>query len=187
MYFFYFLSYVYLPVEPCSVHSFNVYSFILGQPSIALQLEYHGLSREKMARWICNSVRGWVWAPRAVCLQIHLSNQILLHSLLFPHRPDILHSVWQQGAQDEVKGLRFNDALPQHSLNIPPSSAPVPRMLCPGLDHPCPLPHLNLKPFILLLCFRNFFFRQCNPESTLPCYSFVWTCEWWFVTKMLNM
>lgn len=46
-----------------------------------------------------------------------------------------------------------------------------------------PSSHPNLKPFMFQFCF----FQQCNPESTLPCYSFVWTCEWWFVTELLNM
>lgn len=70
---------------------------------------FHVVTR-KIVRWICNSVWGSVWAPRAVCLQIHLSapNQILLDRCLSPHCPDILHSVWLQGVQDKVKGLRFS-------------------------------------------------------------------------------
>lgn len=135
----------------------------------------------KIVRWICNSVWGRVWTPRAVCLWIHLSapNQILLDRRLSPLcPPDILHSVWLQGVQDKVKGLRFSDQgpplihCPTHLHLTQYRTSPAPR-------HP---PKVSPKPqaihYSVLGLFFVFFFRQCNPESTLPCYSFVWTCEW---------
>lgn len=46
----------------------------------------------KIVRWICNSVWGRVWAPRAVCLRIHLSTPnkfcyigVCLHTALTFH------------------------------------------------------------------------------------------------------
>lgn len=104
-----------------------------------------------MARWICNSA----WAPRAVCLQIHLSIPTKFCSAS-PHRPEGNRARWK------VWGFLTRR-----------SHSPTPHPSAPGPDPPRHL-HPNLKPFIFLFLF----FWQCNPESTLPCYSFVWTCEW---------
>lgn len=97
----------------------------------------------KIIRWICNSVRGRVWAPQAVCLWIHQStpNQILLHRRLSPHCPDISHSVWLQGVQDKVKGLRFSDQAPPPPCPYPkhhpfPNSSPNPGQDQPHFPHP---------------------------------------------------
>lgn len=131
------------------MYHLNVYSFILGQPLITVQLYDDTTGCHKKDFWICNYVWGRVWAPQAVCLRIHQStpNQILLHRRLSPHCPDISRSVQLQGVQDKVKGLRFSN--PPPSPTKTPSPNPLTLMTNPGQDQPhFPPPHLNLKPFI---------------------------------------
>lgn len=136
-------------LSPMVVHYFNVYSFIVGPPSRfcpAVVKNTTGCVTRKVARWICNSVRGWVWAPRAVCLRIHLStpNQILLRRRLSPPCPEILHSARLQGVQDKVKGLRF--FLTRCPPTTPdPTRSPMPN---PGQDQPQspPAPTVSPKP-----------------------------------------
>lgn len=71
------------PLSGFSVY-FNIYSFILSQRLIALQLD---LLHKKDARCICNSVEGLFEPLKLYAFDTHLTtlNQILLHRRLSPY------------------------------------------------------------------------------------------------------
>lgn len=138
-----------------------------------------------IVRCICKC--GWVWAPRAVCLWIHLSTlyQILLHRRLVSALPQHFTSSFDyKGVRDKGERFEVFQTRPHHPTTLTTTQQLTHAYSKTGpaqLPHPSPLTHrltFNLKPFIFLFLFYFNFFRQCNPESTLPCYSFVWTCEW---------
>lgn len=144
-------SYTYTYLSSPMVY-FNVYSFICSGSAIDYPW-YH--CRKEDATWIYYSARGQFWAPWAVCLRTHLStpNQNL-HTA-----PSFTFNLTTRGTgQGERFEVFWPGPPPPHAYSrTGPAHSP---------HHP--LSHLNLLFISFVL-----FYRQCNPESTLPCYSFV--------------
>lgn len=196
IYFFGFLLYIYFPyLALCytifqrlqlpfgsAIYLFIFIIFIFSPPTVVMISQ---VVTGMIVRCICKC--GWVWAPRAVCLWIHLSTlyQILLHRRLVSALPQHFTSSFDyKGVRDKGERFEVFQTRPHHPTTLTPTQQLTHAYSKTGpaqLPHPSPLTHrltFNLKPFIFLFLFYFNFFRQCNPESTLPCYSFVWTCEW---------
>lgn len=158
----------FLWLPPCLVYIVSMFtaSFWVGHELSCSCNNTTGCHDEDCS-WVCDSMQGRVGTPPSRMPSNPFvraepnSRQI---RCLSPHCPGILHSsLTTRGVQDKVKGLRFSE-------QSPPPPPPPPTHSYPRTS-PLPVTHLpsNLKPFI----FSVMFFRQCNPESTLPCYSFV--------------
>lgn len=118
-----------------------------------------------IVRCICKC--GWVWAPRAVCLWIHLSTlyQILLHRRLVSALPQHFTSSFDyKGVRDEGERFEVFQTRPHHPTTLTTTQQlthAYSKTRPAQLPHPSPLTHrltFNLKPFIFLFLFYfNFF------------------------------